>query len=335
MRRGKAQEGQKTPPGTLVLPPGKAATRAPAGGTRPPEDPPTPSLEGFEAALRDDNLGTRTIEEYRGIVRRGLEAPDPLTYIKGIANLRSRSMPLAAFQHWAKYTKNAELAAELKAHKDSLRHRIPPARERQPFTAEEMGRLASGIDGAGRDLPERFALRVLLRTGARSSDICSGVTREVLQLSMAGNGWAQIRTKGKRLRRIDFSDFGTEVGDLLSTPGWSSLYELLAPARDGRPCTNKRGYRVLDLRFKTLCAACEVSKPWITHRCRHTLASIVYASTGKNLIETRDFFGWASTQTAERYTHGAQVEDIKKRIAGFLPDVSGAAKPPKRPKGKR
>jgi hypothetical protein len=38
-------------------------------------------------------------------------------------------------------------------------------------------------------------------------------------------------------------------------------------------------------------------------------------------LETRDFFGWSSTETAEHYTHGAKIADIKRRVAANLPDV--------------
>jgi len=44
------------------------------------------TIEGYSASMRDDNLGARTIEEYAGIVKRGLAAADPMTYIKSIAN---------------------------------------------------------------------------------------------------------------------------------------------------------------------------------------------------------------------------------------------------------
>ena len=288
------------------------------------------TIEGYSASMRDDNLGARTIEEYAGIVKRGLAAADPMTYIKSIVNAGSRMMPIAAFQRWAIYTGDAPLAAALAAYKKQLRHRIPPSKDRQPYSPEEMKRMSAGVGAAGRDLPERFALKMLLGTGARSSDICSGITREVLQLAQRNNGVAEIRTKGQRLRKINFSPFASDIKALLAAPGWEYLYELLAPATDTRECSNKRGYRILDLRFKNLCKRCKVTPPWITHRCRHTVASMVYGKT-HDLMATRNWFGWASTQTAERYSHGAKFDEIDKDVAGILPHFDE----PKKPKGKK
>ena len=288
------------------------------------------TIEGYASTMRDDNLGARTIEEYSGIVKRGLAAADPMTYIKSIANAGSRMMPIAAFQRWAAYTGDTTLGAALAAYKKKLRHHIPPSKERQAYLPEEMERMASSVGDDGRNLPETFALKMLLGTGARSSDICSGITREVLQLSQRNGGKAEIRTKGNRLRQIDFSPFAKDVKALLSQPGWEYLYELLAPATDDRPCSNKRGYRILDLRFKDLCKACKVSEPHITHRCRHTIASRVYRQT-KDLMATRNWFGWASTQTAERYSHGDTFDEINKSVSDVLPHFDE----PKKPKGKK
>jgi integrase len=288
------------------------------------------TIEGYSASMRDDNLGARTIEEYAGIVKRGLAAADPMTYIKSIANAGSRMMPIAAFQRWAAYTGDVTLAAALADYKKKLRHRIPPSKDRQPYSAAEMERMVAGVGGAGRDLAERFALKMLLGTGARSSDICSGITREVLQLATRNSGVAEIRTKGQRLRKINFSWFASDMKALLATPGWAFLYELLAPATDDRECSNKRGYRILDLRFKDLCKRCKVTPPWITHRCRHTVASMVYSKT-HDLMATRNWFGWASTQTAERYSHGATFDAVDKDVSDVLPHFDE----PKKPKGKK
>lgn len=284
-----------------------------------------PDLAGFAAAMRRVNLAERTITEYGGILGRALAATSPLEYIQGIANAGSRLMPLAACQRWAAFTKDAELAAALKAYQGELRHRIPPRKERQPFTAAEMERMTAAVDTAGRSLAERFALKMLLGTGARSSDICSGVSREVLQLAQRNGGKAEIRTKGRRLRMINFSWFASDIKALLAMPGWSSLYELLAPAKEGRPESNKRGYRVLDLRFKALCRASKVSPPHITHRCRHTVASMVYGKT-HDLMATRNWFGWASTQTAERYSHGAKFDEVDRTVSEVLPKFDGGTK---------
>lgn len=294
---------------------------------------PNPNLDAFCESLRKVNLGPRTIEEYRGILTRALAAKTPLDYIQSIEAPGSRLMPLAACTRWAKFSGNAKLAAAIAEYKEELRHRIPPRPERQPFSAAEMDRLRAHINTAGRCPVERFALRVLLRTGARSSDICSGITREVLQTAQRNGGVAQIRTKGQRLRKVNFTFVDAEVKALLATPKWTNLYDLLAPSTDTRECSNKRGYRVLDLRFKALCAECKVSKPWITHRCRHTIAYAVYSKT-KDLMAVRNWFGWASTGTAERYSHGAKFEEVDAAVDDVLPDVGGNGKG-KKPKGKR
>jgi integrase len=289
-------------------------------------------LSGFETMLRrKGTLANRTIEEYTGIVRRALLASSPLEYIQGIENARSRLMPIAACLKWAKFTKNSDLGSALEEYQEELKHRIPPSKDRQPYSAAEMERMVAGVGGAGRDLAERFALKMLLGTGARSSDICSGITREVLQLATRNSGVAEIRTKGQRLRKINFSWFASDMKALLATPGWAFLYELLAPATDDRECSNKRGYRILDLRFKDLCKACKVTPPWITHRCRHTVASMVYSKT-HDLMETRNWFGWASTQTAERYSHGATFDAVDKDVSDVLPHFKDE---PKKPKGKK
>jgi len=275
-------------------------------------------LTGFEQSMRKIPLADRTIEEYVAIVGRALAAKSPLDYVQSIKEPGSRLMPLAACKRWATFTNNTKLAKILKTYQDELRHHIPPRKERQPFTEDEMAKMVRGVGSAGRTTAEKFALHVLLRTGARSSDICRGVTREVLTLAKA-NGWiAQIRTKGQRLRKINFVSFEQEINQLLAVKEWNYLFELLAPARTNRPVSNRRGYRVLDLRFKNLCQACKVSLPHITHRCRHTVASRVYGKT-KDLMATRNWFGWASTQTAERYSHGAQFEEVDRDVESVLP----------------
>ncbi len=72
------------------------------------------------------------------------------------------------------------------------------------------------------------------------------------------------------------------------------------------------------LRFAALCRTSKVSTPWITHRCRHTIASSVYDET-KDIVKTRDFMGWSNAATAERYIHGAKFREIKRDVAGALP----------------
>lgn len=289
------------------------------------------TVDGFRKELLRVSMGARTIEEYCRVVSKVLVEESPLDYIQSIDSPGSRLMPIAACMRWAEYIEDADLYSELKKYRRELKNRIPPTRERYPFSEQEMARMSSKIDSAGKSLAERFSLRVLLQTGARSSDICSGITRDVLY-EASRHGWSsQIRTKGKQLRTINFSPFEEDVRRLLAIHEWDHMYELLAPTDEMHECTNKRGYRVLDARFKALCEMCRVSRPHITHRCRHTIASAVYDKT-RDLMATRNWFGWSSTATAERYSHGKKFEEVDASIRDILPRVGSDGD---RPKGKK
>jgi site-specific recombinase XerD len=296
------------------------------------------SSRDFAAALRLENLGERTIEEYVAVVDRWRRhGGTALAYVQSLENPGSRMVPLAALRRWAQAAKakakaEADAAAE-KAAADTLdelveyhrklRRTIPKAPARHEFSSVEAHALARAVEQVTEAPAERFALRLLLRTGARASDVSRGVTRQVLEQAL-NTGVAEIRTKGRRTRDIDFSSFKEEIPALLKLPRWQFLYELLAPSRYGFKASVGRGYTVLDHLFKSLCVRAGVSKPWITHRCRHTVASAVYRAT-KDPKAVVDYMGWSGMGMLDRYLHGETVADISRKVAASLSD-GGAPK---------
>lgn len=187
--------------------------------------------------------------------------------------------------------------------------KIHTQRERY-LTQDEAQRLMRALEKS--DRPEAFAIRLLLLTGARKSEILKArweYVRRDLRLLIVP------LSKSGKPRHIPLSDAALEVLCAMSrSPGNSWLFPGHAP---GKPLSDlylfwnklRRELGLADVRI---------------HDLRHTFASFL-VNAGHSLYEVQKLLGHGDPRTTMRYAHLGQAS-----LLAAAETVSGFFMPPKR-----
>lgn len=217
-------------------------------------------------------------------------------------------------EHWRDRERNTNPCVGFEKHPETARERFLSPRELQ-----RLGRVLRVVDRAGKSIYEAAAVRLLLFTGARLS--------EVLTLK-----WEYVDFDSGRL---NLPDSKTGKKTIALPPAALEILQSL-PRQDKNPyviCGQKQGHHLVNLQ-----------KPWTRirkaslipdvrmHDLRHSFAS-VGASGGMSLPLIGALLGHKQVQTTARYAHladdprKAAASQIAATIAANLNGDSGAVVP--------
>jgi len=265
-------------------------------------------LSSFRAWLAEHGLSESTLEVYLRDVRKGLE-------VGLVARLRSDDLApktkrhmLAAARHWAKFTKDTDLAEAL----DKLN--LPPARRQTakvPLSKEDLFVLLDEIDRADYlSKPMRAAIGMMACRGFRCGDVLR-MRRDEL-IAARESGVLNYIAKGKR--NLEFKVLKTyrkHLVALASAPGeWTRVEELLA--NGGASGRRNAAARAVERSLVRLGTKCGIQNLF-PHRLRRTYA-VEYLRSMKGdpeaLMKLTQHMQWAGMATAMEYVDHARGDEL-------------------------
>lgn len=222
---------------------------------------------------------------------------------------KSKRVNLAALRAWARFTKDADLAELLADLKLPPPHRV---HEKRPLELEDWDRLIDAIDqlDAQVRLPmaERAAIEMICLRGFRVGDVCR-LTRVAVRNGLH-TGLLNYRGKGNRQITWTAKPFESQLEELLTERGWTTVADLIAP--DANRETRVRAARQrLARRFRRLARLADIPVDEMTpHRLRRTYAVHFLDQVGGDIEKLRQHMGWANINTAAQYVDHSRREEL-------------------------
>ena len=261
-----------------------------------------------------------TAELYLGNLRKCAEDPKGLTHrlVGKKLSPNARRTNKAALAAWAVFTKDAELALEIKEIK------LPPARRvnpKVPHPADEWKRLVGHLrtcpirlrDRTVNDHAMRQVLLIIAIRGLRCGDVLR-IRRADVQRALE-SGVLAYTGKGSKRHEINAAPIRAQLAELANVPGWDRMGDLVSTGKSRRAAERKAA-RQLAAMAKRIGI-----KGVYPHRFRHTFATSFLEQLKGDpnaLVKLQKFMGWESIQTAARYVDHVSQEQLDTIGAGIV-----------------
>lgn len=266
----------------------------------------------FAKYLSDQGLAKSTIYVYIGYLKAAIRTvgTGSLTgYLDGDIAATTRASAYTAIKHWAEFTSDEDLLAELNhpTLRKSLKGRGKRASKvTRPMTGDELDAFLKTLERTKGRSPEWVwpCVTILLRLGLRARvDLCRLRRAEITEGLRSGR--LQLETKGGRMRAVPISPAKEAFSELLRTGKWETVAEAIVGIDDP-----KRAYEEIYKAVKGLAKAAGIDHKEVhPHRLRHTAAHRLWEKT-KDILKVRDFLGHAHVATTERYLRGDRTDEI-------------------------
>lgn len=269
-------------------------------------------MVAFERHLRRFGVGEGTIVTYVRQVRLAHDTGDPLLRLtRDTLAPKSRHLVKAALSAYARFARDDQLAADLKA------VRLPPSRRtaiKEPLSDAAWRALHQEVE-AGYELdPVVATIGVMERRGLRVGDVLR-LRRDELERAL-DSGVLAHEVKGRK--RIEFGVLPTYQRYLevlheafpRGTARDTRVWQTLTSGTSDRAAAWLVASRLDDLAEE---AGVEDVYP---HRLRRTYATWYYGRCGRDLEALRQHMQWASITTAQAYVdHDRRAELDKLALA--------------------
>ncbi len=274
------------------------------------------SLKDFRAWLLRRGRSDGTAALYMKNLKK-CAADETLTtrLVEGELAPLTRRTNKAALSAWATFTKDGELAADIKE------IRLPPARRvtpKIPLPSEDWRRVVKHIETVKIDEPTRQLSLVIARRGLRVGDALRIRRRDVV--SSLGSGILSFEGKGRKRYEFPIGSIKGQLEALAKIKDWDVARELVSRGKS-RIAAERRMGRVFD-RFADELELDDVHP----HRMRRTYATrYLEALKGdpRALLKLQSHMGWASVNTAAMYADAVdrgELAEVGERMVADLVD---------------
>jgi integrase len=210
---------------------------------------------------------------------------------------------MAALSAWATFTKDGELAADLKE------IRLPPARRvtpKVPLPSDDWRRVVKHVDTVQwLDEPTRQLSLIICRRGLRVGDALrirrTDVTRAL------SSGVLSFEGKGRKRYEFPIGSFKAQLEALVKIKDWEVARELVTKSQRLGAAERRMG-RVFD----RLAADLEIDEMY-PHKLRRTYATrYLEALKGdpRALLKLQKHMSWASMNTAAMYADAVDQDEL-------------------------